>query len=148
LTFPTELPVKAFLHAFFGQIPPVKRLETIWIKLLMSFTEHKDIPDNSTVKARAYVLLAFILDPVMKLVTISPDEIGSMSEEQQEQFNDLEQQALKAFNALPLGFHLDEFGVICAKEFSDILLEHHVFIVHDTSIASSFRSMMKYDVSI
>lgn len=116
----------------------------VWILFLSATVEHNEIPVKATMKGRAHLLLALMLEPLTNIIKIA-ENLNTAVEEEFKRAIFLAAQ--KIFNNISGSFGYEKFAYICAKEYVDTLKNNHEVFIKSTRNLEAFRKLLFYDVS-
>ncbi|KAG5675446.1 hypothetical protein PVAND_005350 [Polypedilum vanderplanki] len=144
---PKELPIQEFFKMFLKETNKVNILRSTsinnWIELLMTIIEDKKIPKSEVMKGQAILVLAYFIEPLVNIISEVIDE--PRSENESSIFEKFEKNVLRIVNSICRGFEYQKYGLICAKEFTEVLLKHQELLVKDGSIAPHFKVMLEIE---
>lgn len=85
-----------------------------------------------------------MLEPLFNIISNSED-IESMDEEM---IHEIKIHTQKVFDCLSESFQYEKYGFACAKEFTDVVKNHHNIIVTNADNLVHYKVILQYDVRL
>lgn len=115
-----------------------------WVTFLAAVVDHKEILTESKMKANANLMLTFLLTPFMKIVRLFDNPEVDLSDEMKSVIEKCVKGILVNMHNT---FQYEKYAVVCAKEYSEILMANHEILLQDTTHLRQYYKMLLYDVS-